>query len=326
MWFFNFQNFYDHLQLKVCSHNRSELTLRQSLAADRLKSDVLNPRSRWRIITVVVVVRRHWIIHLGVSKNRGTPKSSILIRFSVINNPWGKTPLFLVQHPFWGNQTIQIYGNSWGISLITILIHGSSRAFGKVGASFRPGTVRPRRLPSLQLNTSTDLRKACQVIRIEELARILGFEMSMDLFGDDMLNAKNAARGQDHQLLSWSPMLSITWRGQERWVASLLWRGCRQIRSTPTTAPYRISLRSALNSLWSLAPLVIGNIMIPYKVDVPEFVVGGGCSRWWLGGWWWVATQRFFTQLNTPEICGEMIHEFDWRIFFPIAWFNDSTI
>ncbi len=47
----------------------------------------------------------------------------------------------------------------------------------------------------LQLNTSTDLRKACQVIRIEELARLLGFEMSMDLFGDDMLSAKNSARG-----------------------------------------------------------------------------------------------------------------------------------
>ena len=47
----------------------------------------------------------------------------------------------------------------------------------------------------LQLNTSTDLRKACQVVRIEELARLLGFEMSMDLFGDDVLSAKNTARG-----------------------------------------------------------------------------------------------------------------------------------
>ena len=47
----------------------------------------------------------------------------------------------------------------------------------------------------LQLNTSTDLRKACQLIRIEELARLLGFEMSMDLFGDDVLSAKNSARG-----------------------------------------------------------------------------------------------------------------------------------
>ena len=34
--------------------------------------------------------------HMGVSKNRGTPKSSILIRFSIIN------------HPFWGTT---IFGN-----------------------------------------------------------------------------------------------------------------------------------------------------------------------------------------------------------------------
>ena len=34
--------------------------------------------------------------HMGVSKNGGTPKSSILIRFSIIN------------HPFWGTR---IFGN-----------------------------------------------------------------------------------------------------------------------------------------------------------------------------------------------------------------------
>ena len=34
-------------------------------------------------------------LHLGVSKNRGTPKSSILIGFSIINHPfWGPTPIF----------------------------------------------------------------------------------------------------------------------------------------------------------------------------------------------------------------------------------------
>ena len=34
--------------------------------------------------------------HMGVSKNRGTPKSSILIAFSIIN------------HPFWGTS---VFGN-----------------------------------------------------------------------------------------------------------------------------------------------------------------------------------------------------------------------
>ena len=31
--------------------------------------------------------------HMGVSKNRGTPKSSILIRFSIINHPFWDTPI-----------------------------------------------------------------------------------------------------------------------------------------------------------------------------------------------------------------------------------------
>ena len=32
--------------------------------------------------------------HMGVSKNRGTPKSSILIGFSIINHPFWGTPIF----------------------------------------------------------------------------------------------------------------------------------------------------------------------------------------------------------------------------------------
>ena len=32
--------------------------------------------------------------YMGVSKNRGTPKSSILIGFSIINHPFWGTPIF----------------------------------------------------------------------------------------------------------------------------------------------------------------------------------------------------------------------------------------
>ena len=45
---------------------------------------------------------KNWVqIHLGVSENRGTPKSSILIGFSIINHPfWGsiflETPISLI--------------------------------------------------------------------------------------------------------------------------------------------------------------------------------------------------------------------------------------
>jgi len=41
--------------------------------------------------------KQFWSYHLDVSQNSGTPKSSILIGFSIIN------------HPFWG---IPIFGNT----------------------------------------------------------------------------------------------------------------------------------------------------------------------------------------------------------------------
>ena len=41
-------------------------------------------------------------IYMGVSKNRGTPKSSMLIGFSIINHPFWGTPIF-------GNTHIYIY-------------------------------------------------------------------------------------------------------------------------------------------------------------------------------------------------------------------------
>ena len=46
-------------------------------------------------------------VYMGVSKNRGTPKSSILIGFSIIN------------HPFWG---IPIFGNTHIIYIYTVYI------------------------------------------------------------------------------------------------------------------------------------------------------------------------------------------------------------
>ena len=43
------------------------------------------------------IIMVQWKKHMGVSKNRGTPKSSIFLGFSIIN------------HPFWGTS---IFGNS----------------------------------------------------------------------------------------------------------------------------------------------------------------------------------------------------------------------
>ncbi len=58
---------------------------------------------------------------MGVSKNNGTPKSSILIGFSIIN------------HPFWGTS---IYGNTHICIYIYIWIPDV------FGGGFKPGTVR----------------------------------------------------------------------------------------------------------------------------------------------------------------------------------------
>ena len=35
-----------------------------------------------------------WLNYMGVSENYGTPKSSILIGFSIINHPFWGTPIF----------------------------------------------------------------------------------------------------------------------------------------------------------------------------------------------------------------------------------------
>ena len=50
-------------------------------------------------ILALLVVGFFGSIYMGVSKNRGIPKSSILIGFSIINHPfWGTT--FFWKHPY----------------------------------------------------------------------------------------------------------------------------------------------------------------------------------------------------------------------------------
>ena len=45
-------------------------------------------------VLLVGVSGRYLPLYMGVSKNRGIPKSSILIRFSIINHPFWDTPIF----------------------------------------------------------------------------------------------------------------------------------------------------------------------------------------------------------------------------------------
>ena len=50
-----------------------------------------------------------WLGYMGVSKNSGTPKSSILIGFSIINHPFWGTTIFGNTHIV--DYTAQLYGD-----------------------------------------------------------------------------------------------------------------------------------------------------------------------------------------------------------------------
>ena len=81
---------------------------------------------------------------MGVSKNRGTPKSSILIGFSIINHPFWGTPIFW-KHPY--VQSVHLPSSTWFTWKLPSFSSWGSRnlRFGnfqvKHGKSFRGQTV-----------------------------------------------------------------------------------------------------------------------------------------------------------------------------------------
>ena len=67
--------------------------------------------------------------HMGVSKNRGTPKSSILIGFSIINHPFWGTPIF-------GNTLFLISATSFlGLPQVVCLIAKRDTGIRKIPKS-----------------------------------------------------------------------------------------------------------------------------------------------------------------------------------------------
>ena len=72
--------------------------------------------------------------HMGVSKNNGTPKSSILIGFSIINHPFWGTPIFGNTH-----MSLDVPHFFWPIYLPTEKI--ASRVRRNIRARFRTHTV-----------------------------------------------------------------------------------------------------------------------------------------------------------------------------------------
>ena len=82
---------------------------------------------------------------MGVSENSGTPKSSLLVGFSIINHPFWGTPIFGNTHMgpmLGGNQTIQNVCNFEGFPLDWVSVGNMmnpviSRVLSFSGGSFR---------------------------------------------------------------------------------------------------------------------------------------------------------------------------------------------
>ena len=112
--------------------------------------------------TKVCLVFHIYDIYMDVSENSGTPKSSILIGFSIIN------------HPFWGTP---IFGNThickWWLADVTILMHKTSTS----SASFQEGHSAPS-FPSSPVAAPPVQSSAFGVKRGREKGSIFFFEKS----------------------------------------------------------------------------------------------------------------------------------------------------
>ena len=128
----------------------------------------------------------------------------------------------------------------------------------------------------LQLNTSTDLRKACQVIRIEELARLLGFEMSMDLFGEDMLSAKNTAGGTEGQRSSIAILKTHAADHMER-AGKLGWSPVERLQEDPFYA-YNCSLQDLTPKCLEIL-VILGTAIVPSIQRSAEMIRTGVLPR-----------------------------------------------
>ncbi len=98
---------------------------------------------------------KRYYFHMGVSKNRGTPKSWILIGFSIINHPfWGYT--YFWKHPYWNWWILGIF-----VDKVLSRAHRPSDTHGE--GTFLPvlsqlrdwDWVRKCCLPSLKLTVRT---------------------------------------------------------------------------------------------------------------------------------------------------------------------------
>ena len=97
----------DHLRLKCCFKSKNHLYRPQllnqcrGLSPTQLLASILSP-GLWQPGTNICRQEQSGsFIDVDGSENRGTPKSSILIGFSIINHPFWGTPIF-------GNTHVQV--------------------------------------------------------------------------------------------------------------------------------------------------------------------------------------------------------------------------
>ncbi len=87
---------------QICGFSAIDLEVLAALASAKARYDEVI----WLKIREAVPGAVHWwiggslFIHVRVSKNRGTPKSSILTGFSIINHPLWGTPIFGNTHVY----------------------------------------------------------------------------------------------------------------------------------------------------------------------------------------------------------------------------------
>ena len=98
----------------VLSHRRRGNPLRLAKCPDTTPLDLQELRQELcRAVYPVLNDRYYTSIHMDVSENRGTPKSSILIGFSIMNHPfWGTTIFGNTHMGIFDN--LSIFSTFWG--------------------------------------------------------------------------------------------------------------------------------------------------------------------------------------------------------------------
>ena len=136
---------------------------------------------------------------MDVSKNSGTPKSSILIGFSIINHPFWGTPIF--------GTTYIVLVHDWGVMLCFSCIHGAVLCSCAHHKSCLAG---PQPLKMSQQHTTDHIQEFMQIRDLQQNTKLP--KTSTCYFGDKLLHFISAKHrltkiisGHPAQLVEFGP-------------------------------------------------------------------------------------------------------------------------